>query len=42
MEIASFKGKLDDWRIYGRELKASEIGYLQSQESLRAVWRSCR
>jgi len=37
MEIASFKGKLDDWRIYGRELKASEIGYLQSQESLRAV-----
>jgi hypothetical protein len=37
MEIASFKGKLDDLRIYGRELKPAEITYLQSQESLRAV-----
>ena len=37
MEIASFKGKLDDLRIYSRELKPNEITFLQSQESLRAV-----
>jgi Protein of unknown function (DUF1553)/Protein of unknown function (DUF1549)/Concanavalin A-like lectin/glucanases superfamily/Planctomycete cytochrome C len=37
MEIVSFKGKLDDLRIYGRELKTNEITFLQSQESLRAV-----
>ena len=37
MEIATFKGKLDDLRIYGRELKPFEITFLQSQESLRAV-----
>ncbi len=37
MEIASFKGKLDDLRIYGRQLKPAEITFLQSQESLRAV-----
>jgi len=37
IEIASFKGKLDDLRIYGRELRTSEIGLLQNQEPLRAI-----
>ena len=37
MEIASFRGKLDDLRIYARELRTSEIGLLQNQEPLRAI-----
>ena len=36
-EIDAFKGKLDDLRIYDRQLSADEIAWLQTQESLRAT-----
>jgi hypothetical protein len=35
-EIDRFQGKLDDLRIYSRQLSLEEIEYLQTQEPLRA------
>jgi hypothetical protein len=37
LEITGFKGRMDDFRIYSRQLKAEEIAYLSSQEPLRAI-----
>ena len=37
LEFAAFKGKVDDLRIYTRELTPAEITHLNSQESLRAI-----
>ncbi|MDQ1472795.1 MAG: hypothetical protein QOJ99_4275, partial [Bryobacterales bacterium] len=37
LEIADFKGRLDDFRIYNRQLKPEEIAHLSSQEPLRAT-----
>ena len=37
LEFVAFKGKVDDLRLYTRELSAAEITHLNSQESLRAI-----
>jgi hypothetical protein len=37
MEIASFKGKIDDLRIYERRLEAGDLTRLRLQEPLRAI-----
>ena len=37
LEINGFKGRLDDFRIYDRQLNPEEIAYLSSQETLRAI-----
>jgi hypothetical protein len=36
LEIDRFQGKLDDLRIYSRQLSLDDIDYLQTQEPLRA------
>jgi hypothetical protein len=36
-EIADFKGKIDDLRIYSRKLESAEIEYLAGLEPLRAI-----
>jgi hypothetical protein len=37
LEIISFKGKLDDLRIYNRPLQPAEIAHLEKQEPLRGI-----
>jgi len=37
LEINLFKGRIDDLRVYTRELKTDEMAHLTSQEPLRAI-----